>query len=105
MNRTRPKQIVIRVSEEEYQKVKSQVLKSGMKQQEYLINAIMDKPITNLDGLKAVVPEMKKAGNNLNQITHKINSGEQPTNAEFEQLRKEYDEVWQLLRQLIQERA
>lgn len=104
-NRTRPKQIVIRLSEEEYQKVKSQVLKSGMKQQEYLIKAITDQPISNMDGLKAVVPEMKKAGTNLNQITRKINSGEVPSNETFLQLKKEYEEVWQLLKQLIQEQA
>lgn len=105
MNRTRPKQLVIRLSEEEYQQVKSQVLKSGMKQQEYLIKAITEQPITNLDGLKEVVPEMKKAGTNLNQITHKINSGEVPSNETFLQIKKEYEEVWQLLKQLIQERA
>ena len=37
MNRKRPKQIVVRLSEEEYQKVKGKIEKAGMKQQEYLI--------------------------------------------------------------------
>ena len=104
-NRKKNKQIAVRVTEEEYAEIMLLVAKSGMTQQEFFSRAIRETTITNLDGLKEVVPEMKKAGNNLNQIAHKINSGEYPSNAEFEQLRKEYGEVWQLLRQLIHEQA
>lgn len=104
-NRKRAKQIAVRVNDAEYEEIMSQVKKSGMTQQEFFIKAIRETTVTNLDGLKEVVPEMKKAGNNLNQIAHKINSGEFPSNTEFEQLRKEYGEVWQLLRQLIHAQA
>lgn len=101
MNRTRPKQIVIRMSEEEYALLKTNVAMSGMKQQEYLIKAVTDQPIINTDGLKEVVPEIKRVGNNLNQLTKRANEGNYVTAAEVELMKKELDEVWQLLRQCI----
>lgn len=105
MNRTRPKQIVIRLSEEEFAQVKAQVEKSGMKQQDYLIRAITEKPIYNTDGLKDLVPEIKRVGNNLNQLSRKANEGRVVGVEQLEQTQKELSEVWQLLRQFIQKQA
>ena len=102
MNRTRPKQIVIRMSENEYTKVKQQIVKSGMKQQEYLIKTITNKPITNTDGLKAVIPEIKRVGNNLNQLSRRANEGSPVGKSELIEMQRELNEVWQLLRRYIQ---
>ena len=66
MNRTRTKQLVIRMSEEEYETVKKNVKKSGMKQQDYLIRCCTEKPVMNTDGLKELSPELKRIGVNLN---------------------------------------
>lgn len=105
MNRTRPKQIVIRLTEEEFAKVKAQVEKSGLKQQDYLIRAITNKPITNTDGLKELVPEIKRVGNNLNQLSRKANEGYVIGVEQLEQAQKELSEVWQSLKQFIQKQA
>lgn len=105
MNRTRPKQIVIRLTEEEFAKVKAQVEKSGLKQQDYLIRAITNKPITNTDGLKELVPEIKRVGNNLNQLSRKANEGYVIGVEQLEQAKKELSEVWQSLKQFIQKQA
>ena len=105
MNRTRPKQIVIRMSEEEYNQVKTNVALSGMRQQEYLIKAVTNQTITNMDGVKEIVPELKRVGNNLNQLAKKANEGKGVPLAEVEQMKKELDEIWQLLRRCIAERA
>ena len=51
MNRTRPKQIVIRVSEEELAQIKEKVEQSGKSQQQYIIEALTQSNIVNLDGL------------------------------------------------------
>jgi len=72
MNRTRPKQIVIRVSEEELAQIKEKVEQSGKSQQQY-IEALTQSNIVNLDGLKEIYPELKRQGNNLNQIAKKLN--------------------------------
>lgn len=105
MNRTRPKQIVIRLTEEEFAKVKAQVEKSGLKQQDYLIRAITNKPISNTDGLKELVPEIKRVGNNLNQLSRKANEGYVVGVEQLEQAQKELSEVWQSLKQFIQKQA
>ena len=105
MNRSRPKQIVIRMSEKEFEKVKNQIEKSGMKQQDYLIKCITKKKITNTDGLKKIIPEIKRIGVNINQIAKRINQGDKIIFNEIEIIRKELSEVWQLLKQLAQGRV
>lgn len=104
-NRTRPKQIVIRMTDEEFEKVKSQVEKSGMKQQDYLIKAVTGKPVMNTDGLKELTPELKRIGVNLNQIAKTCNQGNQATYEEINRIGEELNEVWRLLKQLAQGRV
>ena len=105
MNRSRPKQIVIRMSKEEFNTVKIKVEKSGMKQQDYLIKCAIGKAITNTDGLKEFAPEIKRIGVNLNQIAKTCNQGNQATYDEIQSIGEELKEVWQLLRQLTQGQA
>lgn len=102
MSRTRLKQIVIRMTDEEYETVKKQVAKSGMKQQEYLIKAVTEKPIINTDGVKEIIPELKRIGNNLNQIARRCNEGYEVTHDEVLKQGEEMNEVWLLLRRLVQ---
>lgn len=102
MNRTRSKQLVIRMSEEEYETVKKKVEKSGMRQQEYLIRCFTGKPVMNTDGLKELSPELKRIGVNLNQIAKTCNQGHQATYDEIHHIGEEMSEVWRLLRRLAQ---
>lgn len=102
MNRTRPKQIVIRMTEEEFEKVKRQVEKSGKKQQDYLIKAVTGKPVMNTDGIKEITPELKRIGVNLNQIAKTCNQGNEATYDEIQRIGEELNEVWRLLRRLAQ---
>lgn len=102
-NRTRPKQIVIRASEAELEAIKEKVAESGMSQQEYIIRALLDKPVMNSDGIKELMPELKRQGNNLNQLVKKLNErGYIDYKKELPQLEKELKEVWQQLKQFLQ---
>lgn len=103
MNRKRPKQIVVRLSEEEYQKVKGKIEKAGMKQQEYLIRAILNKPVINTNGLKEIIPELKRQGNNLNQIARKLNeNGYVDYKGELSSALRGSEELWRYLKQYLQ---
>ena len=106
-NRTKSKQVAFRVTEKEYEKLMKLVVLSGQSQQDFLTTAIINTKVTNLDGLKAVVPEMKRMGNNLNQIAKRLNegAGAYVTQSQWAELIEGYSEVWQLLKQLIQELA
>ena len=99
MNRTRPKQIVIRVSEEELAQIKEKVEQSGKSQQQYIIEALTQSNIVNLDGLKEIYPELKRQGNNLNE------NGYVDYKQELPNTMKEVREVWQLLKQYLQKQA
>lgn len=105
MNRSKSKQIVIRLSEQDYETVKKKVAQSGMKQQEYLTRAITQKEVVSTDGLKEFLPDLKRIGNNLNQIAHHCNENDPVNHDEVVQIGKELNEVWQLLRLLIQGRV
>ncbi|WP_409070070.1 MobC family plasmid mobilization relaxosome protein (plasmid) [Clostridium sp. FAM 1755] len=100
MNRSRPKQIVIRVSENELKKIKNKVSKSKLTQNEYLIRAALDKKILVVDGLKDLNIELKRIGNNLNQLTKSVHEGKANCSRELLEINEEMKEVWQLLRQL-----
>ena len=105
MNRTRPKQIVIRVSEEELAQIKEKVEQSGKSQQQYIIEALTQSNIVNLDGLKEIYPELKRQGNNLNQIAKALNGSTYYSYSLITQNQKELEKIWQLLKQYLQKQA
>ena len=47
-----------------------------MSRTEYHVSAGMNKPIVILDDLKPMLSELRRIGNNVNQLTRKVNSGE-----------------------------
>ena len=71
-NKSRPKQLSFRVSEEERELLQQKIAESGMNQQQYILSCVFGKAIINTDGIKAVVPELKQQGANLNQIGQKL---------------------------------
>lgn len=71
-NKSRPKQLSFRVSEEEWELLQQKIAESGMNQQQYILSCVLEKTIINTDGIKAVVPELKQQGANLNQIGQKL---------------------------------
>ena len=103
MNRTRPKQIVIRVSEEELAQIK--VEQSGKSQQQYIIEALTQSNIVNTDGIKELIPELKRVGNNLNQIAHALNGSSYYSYNLITENQKELTEIWQSLKQFLQKQA
>ena len=53
--------------------IKKKVEQSGKSQQQYIIEALTQKQVINTDGIKEIYPELKRQGNNLNQIAKKLN--------------------------------
>lgn len=105
VNRTRPKQIVIRATEKEFKTIKKKVEKSKLTQNEYLLKTILNKKITVVEGLPEITLELKRIGNNLNQITKEVHQGRANCKTEVAELEKELNEIWQSLRQLTQKQV
>lgn len=100
MGRSREKQFKFYADEKEYKQIKKKVDKSKLSQQEYLLKCALGKEIIVVEELKPLFIELKRQGVNLNQIAKAINSGE--INHVSENTFKEFQELWQSLRQLIQ---
>lgn len=97
-NRKRNKQIKFYVNEKEYDQIKKKVEKSKLKQQEYLIKSALNKKIIVIDGLKEILLELSREGNNLNQIAKKINEGEQ---TDIKEMKKNLMELWDLIEKIL----
>lgn len=103
MNKSRPKQVMFRLSEEEAKELQKKIEKSGISQQDYILKSVLNKPITNTDGIKELIPELKRQGANLNQLVKKLNEkGYIDYKKELPQLEKELKEIWQQLKQYLQ---
>lgn len=67
----------------------------------YLRDCALEKEITVILGADNVANELKRIGNNLNQIARAVNSG-YATEVDLTETRKELKAVWQSLNLLIQ---
>ena len=68
--------VPIRFSDHELSVIDANAKKAHMSRTEYLVSAGMGKPIVILDDLEPTLTELRRIGNNVNQLTRKANSGE-----------------------------
>lgn len=73
--RKRNKTLTIRLTEKEHDAIMEKVAKAGMNVTEYLLASALNTEIYVAEDTKPLVTELKRIGNNLNQITIKINAG------------------------------
>ena len=73
--RKRNKTLTIRLTEQEYDTILRKTLRSGMSMTDFLVTAAQQTQIYVAEDTKPLVTELKRIGNNLNQITAKINAG------------------------------
>lgn len=67
--------IVIRVTKQEKERLIKKSKKAEMTLSEYLIEQGLEKDIIIIEDVKSFVYELRKIGNNINQLTHLANSG------------------------------
>ena len=102
-NKSRPKQLSFHVNEEEWELLQQKISESGKTQQDFILSCVLGKEITNTDGIKEIVPELKRQGANLNQLVKKLNErGFIDYRKELPETLGEVRAVWQLLRQYLQ---
>lgn len=105
MNKTRPKQMILRMSEKEKEIIQKKIEKSKLKQNEYLLKCALGKDIKVIEGLTEIMKEIKRIGVNVNQIAKSSNQGKNISSNTLENIQGELSEVWQLLKQLIQKQV
>ena len=73
--RKRNKTLTIRLTEQEYETILKKARRPGMSITNFLVAATEQTQIYVAEDTKPLVAELKRIGNNLNQITAKINAG------------------------------
>lgn len=102
-NRKRPKQVKFWASEEELEKIKKKTEKSKLTQSEYLLRSALDKKIIVVDGLKDILIELSREGNNLNQITKSLNQGDRVEGYKILEAKEKLMELWDHIEKILKE--
>ena len=92
--------LTFRVTPEEKKLIETKALSSYRLVSMYLRDRALDKEIIVIDGVKDVATELRRIGNNLNQITKAVNSGVYAV--DLNETKKEVQKVWQSLNSLPQ---
>ena len=100
-NRKRKNQIIFFVSDEEEELIlqKMQKMKTS-NMSAYMRKMAIDGYIIEVDysGLKSVCYEIHKIGTNINQIAKRANSTNIVYKADFTEIKKRIEQIWQLLK-------
>ena len=96
-NLTRNKAITLRMTQEEFDFLQNQMKRASQKTQtDFFLAVLRKKPIIVIEELKPALQELKRQGNNLNQIARKLNE----TNSFGESATKVMNECWKAYRTL-----
>ena len=74
--RKRKHHISCYLDDKEYIAYRDNRSKTYYSQSEYIRKCILDKRITVIPGVRDLIVDLKRIGNNLNQLTHRVNAGE-----------------------------
>lgn len=92
--------IEIRLTPEEKTNIINNSVKANTTISEYLIKSATKKEIVVINDLDKLVIQLRKLGNNVNQLT-KLANGRVITCVELEGVKKELSKIWQSLNSLI----
>ncbi len=96
---SKDKVITIRISEQQKNRLIKKSKTAGLSLSEYLINQGLDKKIIKIEGLNEFITELRRIGNNINQLTYLANSGRIYT-VDFYELKQELGKIWRAINNL-----
>ena len=99
--RKRNKTLTVRLTEKEYNLIRGKAKKAKMSITDYIVALSNELPIKVSEDVKPLILELKRIGNNLNQIAMKINSGAFDSYNfcdVVEEQRKIYEQIYEIAR-------
>lgn len=99
MNRN--KKINIRLTEKEKNIIETKAKKCNVTITKFIVNSCLKDKIIIVNGLDKIDVELRRIGNNLNQLTRLANEGIIKS-VDLKEVRMEVNNIWQLLKQLVQ---
>ena len=98
-NLKRNKAMTLRMTPEEYERIRKKIAIASKKNQTDFFLALLDKKsFIVIDDLRPILQELKRQGNNLNQITRKLNE----SNNFGESATRVMNECWKAYRTVAQ---
>lgn len=98
------KKINIRLTEKEKSIIEVKAKKLNMTITKFIISSCLKDKIVIVNGLDRVDTELRRIGNNINQLTRLANE-KIITVIDLKELRMEVNNIWQLLKQLVQKQT
>ena len=98
------KKINIRLTEKEKSIIESKAKKLNMTLTKFIVSSCLKHKIVIVNGLDKVDSELRRIGNNINQLTRLANE-KIITVIDLKELRMEVNNIWQLLKQLVQKQT
>ena len=101
--RTRPRQVKFWVTEDELEKINKQVKKSKLTKQEYLLRSALNKKITVIPGLKEILLELSREGNNLRGISKELKENKNFNADELIEMQEKLTALWETIDKTLKE--
>ena len=97
---TKTEILKLRVTPEEKEIITHKALSSYRLVSQYLRDCALEKQITVINGADNVADELRRIGNNVNQIARAVNSG-YATEVNLTETSEEFRAIWQSLNSLL----
>jgi len=76
--------------------------KTYYSQSEYIRKCVLDKKITVIPGIRDLIVDLKRIGNNLNQLTYRVNAGKVTVlGDDLKEINDDLNAVWERLSEVI----
>ena len=98
------KKINIRLTKKEKSIIEVKAKKLNMTITKFIVSSCLKDKIVIVNGLDKVDTELRRIGNNINQLTRLANE-KIITVINLKELRMEVNNIWQLLKQLVQKQT
>lgn len=98
------KKINIRLTEKEKSIIEIKAKKFNMTITKFIVSSCLKDKIVIVNGLDKVDTELRRIGNNINQLRRLANE-KIITVIDLKELRMEVNNIWQLLKQLVQKQT
>ena len=98
------KKINIRLTEKEKSIIEIKAKKLNMTITKFIVSSCLKDKIVIVKGLDRVDSELRRIGNNINQLTRLANE-KIITVIDLKELRMEVNNIWQLLKRLVQKQT
>lgn len=94
----RNRKMTFRLTQEEYERIKSKVKESGLSQQQFLLKTALEKEIIYIKEFQSLIFQIKKIGININQIAKHCNETGAISKDDMKEIKEGVNRIWQSLK-------